>query len=235
VTLRGRRLLVTGGTGALGGALVRLLLEQGAQVGLSWRGSDSAWTKLRAEWPADAQVWGAAVDLGERDVVASFVARATEALGGLDGVACLAGAYAGQGTFHESALDEWDAMLRVNLESTQAVCRAALPLLPRGGTLVTVSARLVASGGAGAAAYTVSKAAVEALTRAIAAENRARGVRANCVAPALLDTPANRAAMPTADRSQWTPPEQAAEVIAFLLSPASAPVTGALVPIDTRG
>lgn len=235
MSLQGRRLLVTGGTGALGSAVVRALVAQGAHVGVSWRGSDAAFARLRRELPSAATVWGAAVDLGERAQAAAFVAQAAQALGGLDGVACVAGAYAGQAPFHASSLDEWDAMWRINLDSTQSICRAALPLLPQGGTLVTVSARLVANGGAGAAAYSVSKAAVEALTRAIAAENRARGVRANCIAPALLDTPANRAAMPGADFSQWTPPEQVAEVIAFLLGPASAPVTGALVPVDARG
>lgn len=235
MNLRARRLLVTGGTGALGSAVVRALLAQGAHVAVSWRGSEAAYADLRRDLPAGAVLWGAPVDLGARGEVASFVAQAAQALGGLDGLACVAGAYAGHAPFHESALEEWDAMLRVNLEGTQLVCRAALPLLPRGGALVTVSSRLVAGGGAGAAAYAVSKAAVEALTRAVAAENRARGVRANCVAPGLLDTPANRAAMPDADRAHWTPPEQAAEVIAFLLSPASAPITGALVPIDTRG
>ncbi len=72
------------------------------------------------------------------------------------------------------------------------------------------------------------------MTRALALENRARGIRFNTVEPGTIDTPANRAAMPGADFSAWTPPDQIAEVIAFLLSPASAPISGSTIPVDGR-
>jgi NAD(P)-dependent dehydrogenase (short-subunit alcohol dehydrogenase family) len=97
---------------------------------------------------------------------------------------------------------------------------------------VTVSSRLAAEGGAGSAAYAVSKAGVMALTRVVALENRGRGVRANCVLPGTIDTPENRAAMPGADPRAWTPPAAIARVIAFLLSADSAPTTGAMMPVD---
>jgi NAD(P)-dependent dehydrogenase (short-subunit alcohol dehydrogenase family) len=79
----------------------------------------------------------------------------------------------------------------------------------------------------------VSKAAVAALTRVLALEYRGR-IRFNCVAPATIDTSDNRAAMPSADRGRWTPPEDIARLIAFLLSPASAPLTGAWLPVEGR-
>jgi NAD(P)-dependent dehydrogenase (short-subunit alcohol dehydrogenase family) len=82
------------------------------------------------------------------------------------------------------------------------------------------------------AAYAVSKVAVPALTRVLALENRDRGVRFNCVLPGTIDTPANRASMPRADVSRWTSPAAIARVILFLLSPQSAPTTGALIPVD---
>jgi NAD(P)-dependent dehydrogenase (short-subunit alcohol dehydrogenase family) len=81
------------------------------------------------------------------------------------------------------------------------------------------------------AAYAVSKMGVLALTRALALENRGRGVRVNAISPATIDTAANREAMPRADRSAWTAPERIAAVVGFLLSPASAPVTGAVIPV----
>jgi NAD(P)-dependent dehydrogenase (short-subunit alcohol dehydrogenase family) len=81
-------------------------------------------------------------------------------------------------------------------------------------------------------AYAVAKEAVHALVRVLALENQDRGLRFNAVLPGTIDTGANRAAMPGADRQRWTSPEAIARTIAFLLSPRSAPVTGALVPVD---
>jgi NAD(P)-dependent dehydrogenase (short-subunit alcohol dehydrogenase family) len=100
--------------------------------------------------------------------------------------------------------------------------------------MVMVGSKVVDGGGAGAAAYAVSKAGVVALARVLALENRDHGVRVNCVLPGTIDTAANREAMPKADRSRWTPPEAIARVIVFLLSAQSAPVTGAVVPVDAR-
>jgi len=163
-----------------------------------------------------------------------FLASAAEALGSIDGVAVVAGAYAGSGPLAETREGEWPAMMQANLETAHAVCRAAIPhLIARGGSVVTVASRLVEQGGAGAAAYVVSKAGVAALTRVLALEYRGR-IRFNCIAPGTIDTPANREAMPGADRSGWTPPESIARVIAFLLSPESSPVTGAWLPADGR-
>jgi NAD(P)-dependent dehydrogenase (short-subunit alcohol dehydrogenase family) len=125
-------------------------------------------------------------------------------------------------------------MLRLNLQTAYATARAALPhLITSRGSLVLCSSQAVATGGGGTA-YVTSKAAVEALTRELALENRTRGVRVNAIAPGIIDTPANRAAMPKADARQWTPPDQIAEVVAFLLSSASAPITGAIVPVHAR-
>lgn len=233
MSLAGRGYVVTGGTGALGRAVVEALLAAGARVAVPYRDEATFEALHRQARPADA-LWGARADLADHAAAAAFVEAARAFLGGLDGVACLAGAYAGAGPLHEAAADEWPRMLRANLESVYAVCRPALPHLPRGGTIVTVGARRVDSGGAGAAAYVVSKAAVHALTRALADENRTRGVRVNAVAPAILDTPANRAAMPTARHATWTPPTEVARVISFLLSPDSAPITGAVIPVDAH-
>jgi len=225
-----RAAIVSGATGGLGPAVVSGLLRAGWRVAVPYRSAD-AFRRLSASLGTPPALTGAAADLEDPASVERFVAAAVGLLGRLDGVAALAGGYAGSGPLDLAPVDEWRRMLAVNLDTAWALCRAAVPRLGRGGSVVLVSSRLVQAGGAGAAAYAVSKAGVEALTRALAAENAARGVRVNCIQPGTIDTTANRAAMPDADRSGWTPPERLAAVIAFLLSPDSAPLTGAVLPV----
>ena len=232
MSLSGRGIVVGGATGDLGRVVVPALLAAGARVAVPYRSPES-WEALRASVPAGSALWGAPADVADVAAADRFAAESAGWLGSLDGVAALAGAYAGSGPVHEAPEDEWKAMLSANLQTAYALCRAAVPHLRRqGGSIVTIGARVVEAGGAGAAAYAVSKAGVIALTRALAAENRGHGVRANCLMPGTIDTPGNRAAMPKADRSSWTPPEALARIIVFLLSPASAPMTGAVLPAD---
>ena len=228
------RFVAPGGTGALGRAVVERLLAQGGRVAVPYRGAQG-FEALRQALGEPEGLWGEQAELGTVDAAARFFDHAVGWLGGLDGVAIVAGGYAGSTTLEQAPVDEWDRMLGSNLQVTYTCCRAALPhLLERGGSVVTVGSRLVETGGAGAAAYTVSKAAVQTLTRVLALENRDRGVRFNCVAPGIIDTPANREAMPKADRSGWTSPQAIARTIAFLLSPDSSSTTGAVVPVDGR-
>jgi NAD(P)-dependent dehydrogenase (short-subunit alcohol dehydrogenase family) len=226
--------IVSGGTGALGREVVRQLLASGSSVAVPYRGEDG-WVALRDQMSAGARLLGAPVDLADAEATARFVGDAVGRLGGLAGVAAVAGAYAGSGPLPDTPPDEWRRMMQANLESAHSLCRAALPHLRASrGAIVTVGAKTAEAGGAQAAAYAVSKAAVMALTRVLALENKELGVRVNCVLPGTIDTPANRSGMPQADRSKWTPPEAIARVIVFLLSPESAPVTGGLVPVDAR-
>jgi NAD(P)-dependent dehydrogenase (short-subunit alcohol dehydrogenase family) len=233
--LAGRVYVVTGATGTLGRAVAGTLLAHGARVAAPYRSAER-WREVERALAAGERVWAAAADITDPGSTQQFVDEAARRLGRLDGVAAVAGAYAGSGPFEQAPVTEWLAMLGANLTPTATVCRAALPhLLKQGGSVVTVASKTALDGGAGAAAYAVSKAAVVALTRALAQENRERGVRVNAVAPGTIDTPDNRAAMPGANHARWTAPAAIAEVIAFLLSPASAPTTGAVVPVDLPG
>lgn len=226
--------IVTGGTGGLGRAVVRHLAQRGDRVAVPYRNA-RAWGALCDAAAAGDRLWGRQADLTDVDAAKRFVEEAAAAIGPLDGAALVAGGYAGSGPLHEAPVSEWDSMLQTNLQSIYAVCRALIPHLSgRPTSVVTVGSRLVSTGGAGAAAYVVSKAAVLALTRVLALENRDSGIRFNLVAPGIIDTEANRMAMPSADKSKWTPPEEIASVIGFLLSPASAPTSGAEIPVDGR-
>ncbi|MFN8092084.1 MAG: SDR family oxidoreductase [Vicinamibacteria bacterium] len=223
--------VVTGGTGGLGRAVVLLLLARGARVAVPYRRADE-WKALAAEARSD-RLFGREADLADPAAARAFVDAAAAALGGLDGLALVAGGWAGGARFEDAPADELARMLRINLDTAANVIRAALPhLLAGGGSVVAVGSRGAQAGGAGMAGYAVAKEALHALVRVLAAENQDRGVRFNAVLPGTIDTGANRAAMPGADRQRWTPPEAVARAIAHLLSPGSAPVTGALVPVD---
>ena len=227
-----RGVIVTGGTGALGRALVLRLLERGARVAVPYRG-EGEWRALQAEAGAGAALSGTVADLADPAGARAFVEDAAAGLGVLDGLALVAGGWAGERRFDEAPEDEWAHMLTTNLHTAVHVCRAALPhLRKQGGSVVAVGSRAAEAGGAGMAAYAVSKVALHALVRVLALENRDLGVRFNAVLPGTIDTPANRRAMPEADTSKWTSPEAIARVMVFLLSPDSAPTTGALVPVD---
>jgi len=233
VTSSGRAIVVTGGTGGLGRAVVTALLARGDRVAVPYR-DEGRFAALRASAGATGDsLWGSRTSLDDVDASRVFFDDAATRFGGLNGVAALAGGYRGGGPLETAPVSDWTDMIAGNLTATYATCRAALPhLLKAGGSVVTVSARLASVGGAGAAAYAASKAGIEALTRVLALENRERGVRFNAIAPVTIDTPANRAAMPKADASRWTPPDALARLVLFLLSPDSAPLTGAVLPAE---
>jgi NAD(P)-dependent dehydrogenase (short-subunit alcohol dehydrogenase family) len=220
--------LITGGAGGLGRACVDLFLEDGWRVAVPTHRSAEGLQEPAARH-GDRLTWFEA-DLTTEEGAARAVERTVEWAGRLDAVVHTVGGYAWTGPLHEAGVEEWDRMMNVNLRSAYLVARAALPRLREGGSLVFVSSRAALRGRKGHAAYAVSKAALLTLVEAIAEEQKGRA-RANAVLPGTIDTPANRAAMPDAKFDTWTQPEEIARVILFLASPASAPVSGAAVPV----
>jgi NAD(P)-dependent dehydrogenase (short-subunit alcohol dehydrogenase family) len=224
-----RSVLVTGAAGGLGRAVVATLRERG------WR----VVAPVRAGRIADlpAEVIGVEADLtAPEQVTAAVTVAAREPAAPLRAVINLAGGYAAGGLVHETPVDDFEAALSANLRPTYLVTAAALPHLVAagGGAVVCVSSRAAVSPFAGAAGYATAKAAVLAFANAVAVEYRASGVRCNTVLPSIIDTPANRAGQPSADYSRWVPPTEIAEVIAFLASDASAPTSGAGIPVYGR-
>ena len=222
-----RSVLVTGGTGGLGGSVVATLIEQGWRVVAPVR-------SLQARL-ADGAVTVEA-DVSDPAGAAAAVALATAEPGApLRAVVNLVGGYAASGAVHETPLEDFEAMLRQNLRPTYLVTAAALPhLVTTGGSVVCTSSRAAVAPFPGAAGYVTAKAAVLAFANAVAVEYRSAGVRCNTVLPSVIDTPDNRAAQPAADHSRWVAPAEIAAVIAFLAGDASAPTSGASIPVYGR-
>jgi len=225
--------VVTGGSGALGRALVEVLLKEGVRVHVPWMaGEEARALELSAREHGNALVLSR-VDVTAADEVAGFFAGVGEREGQLDVLCNLAGGFA-MSSVEGTSPDAWDHMMQLNATSAFLCSRAAVPLMKKagGGRIVNVAALpALEGGGAGMAAYTASKSAVVSLTQALARELLPAHITVNAVAPEILDTPANRKAMPDADRSKWVSTEAAARVIAFLAGPEGAVVTGSLLAL----
>jgi len=226
-----RVVVISGGTGALGRALVTRFLAGGDRVVLPWivkRELES----LESGEP-EALRAGRIVAL-EADVTEEAGARrVAEAAAPVEVLVNAVGGYAGGKSLAETDLEVWDRMYRMNLRSAVSLTRAVLPgmLARKKGSIVNIASRAALELPAGLAAYAAAKGAVLAASEILQKEVAASGLRVNTIVPTTIDTPANRAAMPNADFSQWTPPAAIAEVIHWLSSDAAATVRGAVVPV----
>ena len=230
--MTGRVAIVAGGTGALGRSVVLRFLRDGAAVFVPWAVVEE-WQALEKDaGPGRPRLHGARVDVTDEAAVAAFVAEVVARGGRLDVLVNAVGGFAG-GDLASTPLAEWRRMLDLNLTSAAIACRAVLPAMraARAGRIVNVASRAVVPPLGGFIAYTVSKSAVIALTQALAQEERPHGIAVNAVLPSTMDTPANRRAMPDADRSGWVSTDAVADVIAYLSSDGAAAVSGACVAV----
>jgi NAD(P)-dependent dehydrogenase (short-subunit alcohol dehydrogenase family) len=225
----GRHVVVTGGTGALGNAVVGALLQAGAHCHVPFRG------KTVNPHFAHAQSAGvtlhAGVDLADEAEVTAFYGTVTALWASIH----LAGGFAMSKIADTSKADLMQ-QIDMNLVSAFLCAREAVKAMARGtdgGRIVNVAARptLEPRSGGGMTAYTVSKAGVAALTTALAEEVALQNILVNAVAPSIMDTPANRAAMPKADHARWPKVEEVAATILFLASPENSVTRGAVVPV----
>ncbi|WP_250000818.1 SDR family NAD(P)-dependent oxidoreductase [Actinoplanes sp. M2I2] len=222
----GRTALITGGTGGLGAATVAAFVAEGWRVVTPVRpGSAERLPKGAVAVDGDMTV--------ETDVTAAVAAATADPEASLRAVVNLIGGFASGPLVAETPWSDFEAQLRLNLRPTYLVTAAALPALVEagGGSIVCVSSRTALAPFPGAAGYATSKAAVIAFANAVAVEYRKRNVRCNTVVPSVIDTDANRAAMPDADPARWVRPEQIARTILFLASDASVSTSGAQIPV----
>ena len=230
--LADRIALVTGAAKGMGWDICTTFAREGADLVLAAR-----------DVPPLEKLAGEVEGLGRRAVVVPcdvtdeaavnrFVAGVLERHGRVDALVNAVGGFAG-GELVSTSVAEWNRMLALNLNTAMLGCRAVLPAMIRArrGRIVNIASRAVVPPQGGFIAYTVSKAAVITLTQALAQEVRAHGITVNAVLPSTMDTPANRRAMPDADRSAWVTTEAVALVVAFLASDAAEAVSGAAVPV----
>jgi len=228
--------LITGGGGGLGAAVVSDFLAHGWRVVAPHRGPEVP-EGLQAHGQAGDRLVAVRGDVFEPDEVSATVREACASEDQpLAAIVNLIGGFAAPGRVHETPVDAFENMLRLNLRATYLVCSAAIPaLLEHGsGAIVCVGTRATQRPFSGAAGYISSKSALLGLVDALAAEYTGDGVRTNAVLPSVIDTAANRSSQPSADHSRWVKPDAIASVIRFLCSPESAPISGAHVPVYGR-
>jgi len=230
MNLEGKRVAVTGAFGSLGVAVVNTLQTAGAHVAAI----DRADAPPASASLGNAHLFGG-VDLGAADAAQATLAAAAQALGGIDALVNIAGAFRWE-KLESGSLDTWDLLYRINLRTAVAATKAALPFLieSRAGRIVNIGAMGATKAAAGMGAYAASKAGVAKLTEALAEELKDRGITVNALLPSTIDTPPNRADMPKADFERWVKPTQLADVIVFLLSDQASAITGALIPVAGR-
>jgi NAD(P)-dependent dehydrogenase (short-subunit alcohol dehydrogenase family) len=224
--LRDRHIVVTGGAGALGTAVVTALIEAGAKCHVPcFDEAEAKRFSLRDHKQVTVMVAG---NLAEETVVDRVYAGIAPLWASIH----IAGGFAG-GALTQTTVATIRQQIDMNLISCMLCSRAALRAMSGGGRIVNVAARagLEWRTGAGMTAYTAAKAAVAAFTAALAEEVVKEGVLVNAVAPSIMDTPANRNAMPKADYALWPKVEEVAATIAFLASADNRVTRGAVVSV----
>jgi NAD(P)-dependent dehydrogenase (short-subunit alcohol dehydrogenase family) len=229
---RDRHVIITGGTGALGIAVVGALVTAGAVCHVPYvHAAEADRFPMREHAQVKLQV---GIDLTDEAAVARLYAGVPNLWASIH----LAGGFA-MSPIGETTKADLMKQVDLNLVTAFLSCRAAVNAMTRtgaGGRIVNVAARpaLEWRAGAGMAAYAASKAAVAALTAALAEEVVKAGILVNAVAPSIMDTPANRAAMPKADYSAWPKVEEVAATILFLAAPDNKVTRGGVVPVYGR-
>ena len=225
--------LVAGGTGGLGRAVSLAFLREGAKVVVTYREQqelDALKSDAGTKGPSIEEY---AIDVTDEAAVRQLLDRVLAEHGRLDALVNTVGGYAGGVNLWALETKVFDRMLALNLRSGYALSRAAIPamLKQKHGAIVNVAAKAALDHGAGAAAYAASKAAALALMDSLAAEVKGSGVRVNSILPSIIDTQANRKAMPNADFAKWPKPEDIARVVLFLCSDDARVIHGAAVPV----
>jgi NAD(P)-dependent dehydrogenase (short-subunit alcohol dehydrogenase family) len=233
ISFAGQVVVVAGGTGGLGRSVSLAFLEEGAKVIVTYRRDEEFRALNDSAGPNASSLEGSHVDVTDEAATGEFIHGVLAKYGALDVLVNTVGAYAGGVKLWDMSTRVFDQMLALNLRTGYVLARAVMPaMLKEGhGSVVNVAAKAALDHGAGAAAYAASKAAAVALMDSLAADARGTGVRVNSILPSIIDTAANRMAMPDADFAAWPKPQDIAQVVLFLSSDLAKTIHGASVPV----
>ncbi len=225
--------LVSGGTGGLGRSVSLAFLQHGATVAVTWRHQEEFLALKKAAGDLANRLVGFEADVTDPPVAVTLVAQILARFNRLDALANTVGGYAGGIPLWQLEPEVLERMLNLNLRASFALAKAVVPpmIARKSGAIVNVAAKAAWDHAAGASAYAASKAAVVALMDSLAADLLGTGVRVNSILPSIIDTAANRSAMPKADFSKWPKPEDIAEVVLFLASDQARVIHGASIPV----
>ena len=225
--------LVAGGTGGLGRSVSLAFLREGAHVIVTYRVDPELRELMRLAGAHSSRLTARNADVTDEPAVHQLIVEIAAANGRLDILVNTVGGYAGGPSLWDDDPSTLDRMLALNLRSGYVLSRAAAKvMLQQGqGVIVNVASKAAFDHSAGLAAYAASKAAAVALMDSLAADLKGRGVRVNSILPSIIDTEANRKAMPAADFSKWPKPDDIARVILFLCSDGAKVIHGAAIPV----
>ena len=233
VSFAGKVILVAGGTGGLGRAVSLAFLKEKANVIVPYRSAEEFAALQGAAGSNASSLQGQQLDVTDESAVGQLIDRILVQHGRLDAMVNTVGGYAGGVKLWELETKVLDQMLALNLRASYVLARAAIvPMLKqKHGAIVNVAAKAALDHGAGAGVYAASKAAALALVDSLAADVKGTGVRVNSILPSIIDTAANRKAIPSADYAAWPKPEDIARVILFLCSDDARVIHGAAIPV----
>jgi NAD(P)-dependent dehydrogenase (short-subunit alcohol dehydrogenase family) len=224
-----KAVLIAGGTGGLGRAVSLAFLREGAQVHVTFRTAEELRALQNAAGKSAEALQSHHSDVTSPNETEELVAK----IGRIDILVNTIGAYAGGTSLWETDVETFELMMALNVRAGFLLARSAVPVMLRqsSGVIVNIASRAAVDHAAGGSVYAASKAAAVALMDSLAADLKGTGVRVNTVLPSIIDTEANRSAMPNADYATWPKPEEIADVILFLSSDAAKLIHGAAVPV----
>ena len=225
--------VITGSTGELGGAVTQSFLDAQANV-VGFGSRDATLQTLKSRLGANADRFtGLAVNVLDESSIARAVRKIMEVQQRIDMLINLVGGFVGGVSFPDTTAEQWDKMMAMNAKSVFLCCRNIFPHMTdkKFGRIINIAGKGGLQPIPGMSAYSASKAAVINLTQAIAAEGQEHNVTANVVIPSIIDTAANRAAMPDADFLKWVTPKAIAQTILFLCSDEAEDISGSVIPV----